>query len=72
MNTKVVKPDATQQLLSRLLLNREQVSELLGVGGSTIDHLHRTGRLAAVKVGRENRWRPDTVKEYVAGLETES
>ena len=37
----------------------------------TIDNLHESGRLRAVRVGRENRWKPSAVLEYVESLEPE-
>ena len=62
---------STAELLTRLLLTRDQVASILGVDGKTVDNLHRMRRLRAVRVGRENRWKPQSVKEFVETLEPE-
>lgn len=59
----------TEELLSRLLLSREQVAELLGVPPATVDNLHRTRQLPAVQVGKYNRWKPEAVRRFVEQLE---
>ncbi len=63
---------STAELLTRLLLDRDQVAAILGVDGATIDNLHRVRRLRAVRVGRENRWKPQSVREFVENLEPEA
>lgn len=60
------------ELLTRLLLDRDQVASILGVDGATVDNLHRVRRLRAVRVGRENRWKPQTVRDFVESLEPEA
>lgn len=64
-------PSTTSELLSRLLLTREQVGELLGVPPKTVDYLHRMRQLRAVKVGKFCMWKPETVRRYVGTLEPE-
>ena len=64
-------PGITPALMGRILLSKEQVSELLQVETKTVDHLHRIGRLQGVKVGKELRWRPVWVLEFVEGLRQE-
>lgn len=61
----------TEELMSKLVLTREETAELLSVEPGTVDYLHRVRRLPAVRVGKENRWKPDTVREYVKSLEPE-
>ena len=63
---------STAELLTRLLLTREDVAMILGVDGVTVDNLHRLRRLRAVRVGRENRWKPQAVRDFVETLEPES
>jgi hypothetical protein len=58
----------TPDLMSRLLLNRDQVAALLEVDPATVDYLHRMRRLRAVRVGKVNRWKPADVKAYVESL----
>ena len=62
----------TAELLTRLLLDRDQVASILGVDCSTVDNLHRLRRLRAVRVGRQNRWKPQAVRDFVETLEPES
>jgi len=61
----------TTDLLSRLLLTREETAELLTVPATTIDNLHRTGQLCGVKVGKHLRWTPAVVRQYVDQLHAE-
>lgn len=58
----------TAELMARLLLNREQVAELLGVKPGAVDQLHRVNLLPACKVGCRLVWKPETVREYVENL----
>ena len=55
--------------LTPLVLTRGQVAAMLQVTGDTIDNLHRTKQLVAVKCGKHLRWRPRDVTEYVEKLE---
>ena len=71
MNEAADNQATTAELMSRLLLNREQVAELLGVPPETIGNLHRVKLLPAVRVGKRLCWKPDTVKMYVDSLEPE-
>ena len=59
----------TQQLMSRLLLARPEVSLLLGIPEESVDYLHRMKRLRGVAVGKFLRWRPDDVQRFVDELE---
>ena len=59
----------TVELLGQLVLTRDEVAELLSVKTPTIDNLHESGRLRAVRIGKENRWKPSAVQEYVESLE---
>ena len=59
----------TTDLLSQLLLTREEVAELLHVSAETVKHLHRMKQLPAVKVGKSNMWKPETVRAFVNNLE---
>lgn len=63
---------ATQELLNRLLLTRDEVSQLLAVPESTIGNLHRYGTLPGRRVGKYLRWHPDVVAAYVKRLEEET
>ena len=63
--------ETTEDLLSRLLLTREQVAKLLGVPLNSIDNLHRTRQLRAVQVGKYNLWKPEDVRRFVKALEPE-
>lgn len=71
MNENAVPSVTSEQLLSRLLLTREQVSTVLGVPPKTVNYLHRMGQLPAVKVGKFCMWKPETVRHYVSTLEPE-
>ena len=63
--------DRTPELMRRLLLDRDQTAELLGVGPKTIEYLHRMGQLRGVKVGKGLRWRPADAEAFVKSLEPE-
>lgn len=71
MNENAVPPVTSEQLLSRLLLTRDQVSEVLGVPPKTVSYLHRMRQLPAVKVGKFCMWKPEAVRQYVGTLEPE-
>ena len=59
----------TADLLSRLLLNRDEVAALLGVPPSTVTALHEGRVLRGVKISKYIRWRPEDVRAFVEGLE---
>jgi excisionase family DNA binding protein len=69
MNT--TKRDRTAELMGKLVLTREETAEVLSVPPGTVDYLHRVRRLPAVRVGKENRWKPDTIRRYVESLQPE-
>ena len=54
--------------LTPLVLTREQVGALLQVSGDSVDNLHRTRQLRAIKCGKFRRWRLPDVKAYIEGL----
>lgn len=54
-----------------LVLTAEQVAELLQVSIDTIENLHRTKQLRAVKVGKHNRWRLADVEAFIEALAAE-
>ena len=58
----------TAQLMAKLLLTREEVSQLLAVPADTIANLHRVRLLSGVKVGKHLRWTPESVRQFVEGL----
>ena len=60
----------TDDLMSRLLLDRDQVAELLSVPVSTVTALHESRLLRGVKVTKFVRWRPEDVRAFVESLET--
>ena len=62
----------TTDLLSQLLLTREEVAELLHVSPETVKHLHRMRQLPAVRVGKACMWKPETVRAFVSGLTAEN
>lgn len=66
-----VSTDSTDVLMRRLLRTRGQVAELLGVPESSVSYLHRMRRLKAVRVGKELRWKPESVREFVDSLDSE-
>lgn len=51
-----------------LVLTVEQVAELLQVSRDTVENLHRTRQLPAVRIGKHNRWRPQDVRRFVENL----
>lgn len=55
--------------LTPLVLTKEQVAGMLQVTVDTIDNLHRTKQLVAVKCGKHRRWRLKDVTYYVEHLE---
>lgn len=62
----------TAQLMAKLLLTREEVSQLLEVPADTIANLHRVRLLPGVKVGKHLRWKPEDVRQYVESLAPEN
>ena len=54
--------------LTPLVLTRPQVAALLQISEDSIDNLHRTKQLVAVKCGKFLRWRFPDVKAYIEGL----
>ncbi len=62
----------TAELMAKLLLTREEVSQLLEVPPDTIANLHRVRLLPGVKVGKHLRWKPEDVRQYVDGLGPEN
>lgn len=59
---------ATAQLMSQLLLDRSEVAVLLRVPENAVNHLHRCRQLRGVFVGRNLRWKPETVRQFVDEL----
>lgn len=51
-----------------LVLTVQQVAELLQVSRDTVENLHRTRQLPAVRIGKHNRWRPQDVRAFVDRL----
>ena len=47
------------------ILDREQVSELLGLRPSTVDDLRRRGDLPAIRLGRHRRFLRADVEQFV-------
>ena len=47
------------------LLNMKQVCELLNVSHDVIEKEMKAGRLAGTKIGRQWRFEPDVIEEYV-------
>ena len=62
----------TAELMAKLLLTREEVSQLLVVPPDTITNLHRIRLLSGVKVGKHLRWKPEAVRQYVESLGPEN
>lgn len=58
----------TDELLAQLLLDKSEVASLLRVNENAVSHLHRCRQLRGVLVGRNLRWKPTTVREFVDGL----
>ena len=56
------------ELLSQLLLDKSEVASLLRVNENAVSHLHRCRQLRGVLVGKNLRWKPTTVREFVDGL----
>ena len=54
--------------LTPLVLTRPQVAALLQISEDSIDNLHRTKQLVAVKCGKFLRWRLPDVKAYIEAL----
>ena len=54
--------------LTPLVLKRGQVAALLQVSEDSIDNLHRTKQLVAVKCGKFLRWRLPDIQAYIDGL----
>ena len=57
------------ELMSRLLLTKEEVAAVLGVPVGTVEYLARMKDLPGVMVGKHKMWKPQTVKAFVEGLE---
>lgn len=55
-----------------LVLTVEQVAALLQVSRDTIENLHRTRQLPAVRIGKHNRWRLQDVRGFVDRLKEQS
>ena len=51
-----------------LVLTKAQVGTLLQVPEDTVENLHRTRQLPAVRVGKHNRWRIEDVRRFVGSL----
>ena len=58
----------TDELMEQLLLDRSEVAALLRVNENAVSHLHRCRQLCGVLVGKNLRWKPTTVREFVDGL----
>ena len=69
MSCGAPRDGTTDILMRQLLLNRDQVAALLGVPAKTVDYLHRMRQLPAVRVGKFNIWKPQTLREFVDLLE---
>jgi excisionase family DNA binding protein len=57
------------ELMTRLLLTRDEAARMLSIKPETLDYLHRMKRLRGVKVGKELRWRPPDVQRFVHELD---
>ena len=65
----MAETETTSKLdLTPLVLKRGQVAALLQVSEDSIDNLHRTKQLVAVKCGKFLRWRLPDVKAYIEAL----
>ena len=58
----------TAELMAKLLLDKDQTASVLNVPPATIENLHRCRQLRGVLVGRNLRWKPETVRQDVDGL----
>ena len=67
-NTRNGRACKTDELLSQLLLDKSEVASLLRVPENAVSHLHRCRQLRGVLVGRNLRWKPETVRQFVDGL----
>ncbi len=56
------------ELMEQLLLDKSEVASLLRVNENAVSHLHRCRQLRGVLVGKNLRWKPTTVRQYVDGL----
>ena len=54
-----------------LLLSKQQVCDRLSINKSTLGNLHRGYKLRGRMVGKELRWSPESVQEYVDELYAE-
>ena len=70
-NTSNGRALPTDELLSQLLLDRSEVAVLLRVPENAVGHLHRCRQLRGVLVGRNLRWKPETVRQFVDGLDSD-
>ena len=71
-NNSIGNNGNTAELMAKLLLTREEVSQLLEVPPDTIANLHRVRLLSGVKIGKHLRWRPGDVLQYVESLGPEN
>ena len=53
----------------KLLWDKSEVAERLGITPDGVENLHRCRLLVAVKVGKHSRWKPQDVRQYVDGLQ---
>lgn len=51
----------------RVLLTINEVAERLRVEPVSVRHLHQTGRLRGVRIGRTLKWRATDVDRFIAG-----
>ena len=70
-NTTNGRACKTAELMAQLLLDRSEVAALLRVNENAVGHLHRCRQLRGVLVGKNLRWKPATVREFVDGLNSD-
>ena len=58
--------------MSRLLLDRGQVSKVLGIPAGSVAFLHRMKRLQGVRVGKFLKWRPVDIQRFIDELKPEN
>lgn len=58
----------TEEILSQLVLDCEEVATLLRVPPSVVHQLERSGRLPGVRMVGHLRFKPQTVREFVEDL----
>ena len=54
---------------AEIALTRDMVATVLNVESGTVENLHRSGALKGIKIGKELRWRPDDVRQFVQNAE---